>query len=126
MYVIIAGLTHPQLVGKTGASVQIVQQKIGKQIGVQQIQQLIKQQQQAQQAAAAAQQQAAAAQQHAQIITAPAGTTVSGQTIIATTQLITPANMHGKQLSMLSVVLGWLSLSPYGLVYMYVFAICLL
>ena len=117
MYVIIAGLTHPQLVGKTGASVQIVQQKIGKQIGVQQIQQLIKQQQQAQQAAAAAQQQAAAAQQHAQIITAPAGTTVSGQTIIATTQLITPANMHGKQLSMLSVVLGWLSLSPYGLVY---------
>ena len=100
MYVIIAGLTHPQLVGKTGASVQIVQQKIGKQIGVQQIQQLIKQQQQAQQAAAAAQQQAAAAQQHAQIITAPAGTTVSGQTIIATTQLITPANMHGKQLAL--------------------------
>ena len=79
--------------------VQIVQQKIGKQIGVQQIQ-LIKQQQQAQQAAAAAQQQAAAAQQHAQIITAPAGTTVSGQTIIATTQLITPANMHGKQLAL--------------------------
>lgn len=73
--------------GKSGASVQIVQQKIGgKQIGVQQIQQLIKQQQ----------------AQHAQIITTPGGAsggsasvTGSGQTIIATSQLITPSNMHG-------------------------------
>lgn len=86
---ICVGLSHPQLVGKSGASVQIVQQKIGgtKQIGVQQIQQLIKQQQ---------------AQHHAQIITNPgtSGASASagssgGQTIIATSQLVSPANMHG-------------------------------
>lgn len=96
-----AGLTHPALVGKTGASVQIVQQKIGgskQQIGVQQIQQLIKQQQQAHQAQQQAQ------QQHAQIITGAPGTSVSGQTIIATTQLITPANMHGECLSVVVTI----------------------
>lgn len=95
---VFAGLTHPQLVGKSGASVQIVQQKIGgKQIGVQQIQQLIKQQQ---------------AHQHAQIITTPgtsgaglSSATSGGQTIIATSQLISPANVHGTYyLSLLPVL----------------------
>lgn len=75
------GLSQHPLV-KQGASVQIVQQKVptvGQKLGMQQIQQLIKQQQQ---------------QQHTQIITAPAsgGAASAGQTIIATT----PANMHGK------------------------------
>ena len=82
-------MSHPQLVGKTGASVQIVQQKIGgatNKIGVQQIQQLIKQQQ--------------AHAQHAQIITNPgtsgtSGSAGSGQTIIATSQLLHPSNIHG-------------------------------
>jgi len=78
--------------------VQIVQQKIGvpsTKIGVQQIQQLIKQQQQQQQAAQAA---AAQGQTIQQIITTPSAGT-GGQTIIATTQIISAApNVHGRHI----------------------------
>jgi len=88
--------------------VQIVQQKIGHKstIGVQQIQQLIKQQQQQ--------------SQHAQIIATPAGMTPSsatGQTIIATTQLITPSNMHGESHTALLcelIVTTWSSYCNYS------------
>lgn len=85
----VLGVGLAQVNKGSGASVQIVQQKIGgvqQKIGVHHIQQLIKQQQ----------------QQSAQIIATPANTSVSGgQTIIGTTQLITPANMHGKLMRML-------------------------